>query len=360
MNAVNVWTEWGKLEEIIIGDPVGYHREKDDLVFRFIYENWDGKFREKNKKYVIHEQYIEERKEDLDNLQKLLEKRGIKVQRPKRVKNPKTIKTPYFESIEWGCDAPRDSILIVGNTIIETPPTNRKRYFEGLLFQDLFLDYFKRGARWISAPKPSLDESKLDFSYWQNNFGKPITPIEKLERIYEIAFDAANCLKFGKDIIMNVGTQNHEWGLYWLQRELGDIRVHPIRLCDSHIDWQFMPLSPGALLYNGEQMHSKWNLLPPGLQKWKRIPIMDEENQFDYPSSHHQMSSSKGMDINILSLDSKTILIRDSAKKTAERLYKEGYDPIPIKLRHSELFGNGIHCCSIDVRRNEKMEDYLK
>src|SRR3989344_3661830 len=161
---VNVYTEWAPLEEVIIGSCVNFNLEGIDKTFRFLYENRDGKFVDRNQPHKVNPRYIEERQEDLDNLQKLLEFEGIVVRRPLRLERIQYVKTPVFESYTTGCDSPRDMFMCIGNEIIESPPTNRKRYFEHLLLKDVFMEYFRAGAKWSVAPRPTLDERNLDFS----------------------------------------------------------------------------------------------------------------------------------------------------------------------------------------------------
>ncbi|MEK6948930.1 MAG: hypothetical protein AABX34_01820 [Nanoarchaeota archaeon] len=357
---VNVFTEWAPLEEVILGSCVNFNLVGIDKVFRFLYENRQGDFDKKENPYELAAKYISERQEDLDNLQKLLEKYGVTVRRVDRLDNIAKVVTPTFESFATACDSPRDSFLVIGDEIIETPPTNRKRYFEHLLLRNLFMEYFRDGARWTVAPRPTLEERRLDFTFWKEILDNPIRSCREIEENYEITFDAANCLKFGRDIVMNVGTKNQELGAAWLQRHLGErYRVHSIRLCDSHIDGHLVPIAPGKLLVNEVVMYNNYHRLPPQLQKWDKIPILDPATNFDYPSTHLQMASSVGMSVNVLSLDEKRILIRDNAKLTINALYKAGFEPIPVQIRHCELFGGGIHCSTVDVRRREGIESYF-
>ena len=51
---------------------------------------------------------------------------------------------------------PRDVLLIVGDQIIEAPMGWRSRYFEHHAYKSLCKEYFRGGARWISAPRPEL------------------------------------------------------------------------------------------------------------------------------------------------------------------------------------------------------------
>jgi len=357
---VNVYTEWAPLEEVIIGSCTNFNMLGIDKNFRFIYDNRDGNFADRNTPHNLEQKYIDERQEDLDNMQKLLESEGITVKRPKRLDTISEIKTPIFSSYTTGCDSPRDMYMCIGDEIIETPPTNPKRYFEHLLLKNIFMEYFHSGAKWTTAPKPSLDKQSIDYSFWKDSVAEPLHSITQIEQNYDILFDAANCLKFGKDILMNVGTKNHELGAIWLQRHLSNTyRVHPIRLCDSHIDGHLIPIAPGKLLVNEGVMHGYYDQLPKELKKWDRIPILDKNFSFNYPSDHLQMATNVGMSVNVLSLDEKRILIRDTALLTIKALEGAGFEPIPFKLRHSELFGGGIHCSTVDVRRKETLENYF-
>jgi glycine amidinotransferase len=196
--AVSVHTEWAPLREVIIGSCVNFNMQGFDNTVRFLYDNRDGKHADRDTPHRIDQRYIEERQEDLDNLQRLLEDEGVVVRRPDRVEEVQQIKTPTFESYTTGCDSPRDMYFCIGDQVIETPPTNRKRYFEHLLLKNVFMDYFRRGAKWTVAPRPSLDEASLDMSFWKENLNKPIKGANNVDSRYEIAFDAANCLKFGE------------------------------------------------------------------------------------------------------------------------------------------------------------------
>jgi len=53
---------------------------------------------------------------------------------------------------------PRDGLLVVGNEIIETPMSTRSRLFEFYPYKTLLIDYFRRGARWTAAPRPTMSD----------------------------------------------------------------------------------------------------------------------------------------------------------------------------------------------------------
>ncbi len=60
-----------------------------------------------------------------------------------------------------------------------------------------------------------------------------------------------------------------------------------------------------------------------------------------------------------LTVKEKRIIIQDNAYNNIKKLEKLGFEPIPIRFSQGRLFSGGIHCCTVDVRRNETMESYL-
>ena len=67
-----------------------------------------------------------------------------------------TYKTPHWQSKGFCAACPRDGLLVVGDEIIETPMAWRSRYFEVDAYRPLLKEYTARGAKWITAPRPSL------------------------------------------------------------------------------------------------------------------------------------------------------------------------------------------------------------
>ena len=99
------------------------------------------------------------------------------------------------------------------------------------------------GARWYGAPKPMLLNSLFEGA----DMEKP-TP-----RNDEPAFDAANVLRFGQDLIYLVSATGNEMGGQWLQSILGDkFRVHFFKdvYYGSHINSTLVALRPGLILCN--------------------------------------------------------------------------------------------------------------
>lgn len=344
--SVHAFTEWGPLKEVIVGNCVHLTRKNIDLSFKlFFADNLKDQLIENS--IILQEKIIAQRMEDLDAMAETLEKEGIIVHRPLPITEVKPFVTPHFSSHTTPSDNPRDQVLIWGDHIIETSPLLRTRYFENDLFKPLFNSYFRHGSKWVCAPRPLMKDSSFDQGNTQN------------ENEIEIMFDGAQCLRFGKDILMNVSNKNHQLGYEWLTRELdGLAKIHPVNITDHHIDSMLMPLRPGLLLINPTTMESKIKELPSELQKWNRIkvPVLAEKN-------NDIALASANIYTNVLPLSEKKVMIfaHDPKEVTplADTLTKHGIDVLSIRLRHSRLFGGGAHCVTLDTVREDGPESWF-
>ena len=357
--AVNIYTEWGKLKEVVVGDCVNINELNVDLSFQYFFNDNIKDDILKNS-IPLQTRLVEQRKNDLDQLAKSLEDLGIKTHRPRTLKKVEKFTTPNFEDWTKPIDNPRDQVLIYGDQIIETSCLWRARFYENDLFKDIFTDFFNRGAHWVCSPRPELKDESFDLSYVRKSEHSKIdwTHYDGLQKKFEIMFDGAQCLKFGKDIVMNVSNENHKLGAKWLARHLeGKANLHTIEITDHHIDGMFMPIRPGLLLLNHSSMKEKVSLLPKALQKWDHIyvpgPALETQNA--------PMLASANILVNVLPLSEKITGIFASTKEEArplEKVLKQcGQEVIIFPLRH--LFGGGLHCATLDMIRDEVCEDYF-
>ena len=132
---------------------------------------------------------------------RLLEGLGITVKRPETWPHEAKFSTIHWEAQGYYNYCPRDILLVIGDQIIETPNVIRSRAQETFSYRRLLIDYMKSGAKWYSAPKPMLLDSLFDC-----DLKKP-TP-----RNDEPAFDAANVLRLGRDLIYLVSATGNELG----------------------------------------------------------------------------------------------------------------------------------------------------
>ncbi|MDH3605008.1 MAG: glycine amidinotransferase, partial [Candidatus Tectomicrobia bacterium] len=287
---VNSFNEWSPLKEIVVGSPMNYNLAELDLSFKlffhdnaflaFYYPSYEAESdravtaaaERRPATQTLKKRYLEELAEDIDELVTTLDQLGVQVHRPMPLNQMLTFKTPYWEATCIPALNVRDQAMILGNEIIETTPQIRARYFENDLLKPIFYKYFRAGSRWTTMPKPMLTDHSFDLSYVQAA-GRNMVASEAVYRQeksefdvgYELMIDAAQCVRIGKDILVNVATENHEMGLQWLQRHVGDrFRIHRLyRVTDNHIDSIILPLRPGKLLLRAPQF---FDMLPAALQ----------------------------------------------------------------------------------------------
>ena len=154
----------------------------------------------------------------------------------------------------------------------------RCRYFETWPYKDLLNEYFKAGAKWTLAPKPRMSDklyNKVRFCLLQYKLVRVISfytlydpyflsfyqeyPLDdELKRTRlagegkyilteaEPCFDAADVMRCGRDIFVQVSHVTNWGGVEWLRRHLApEYRVHHLNFMDPyavHIDASFVPL----------------------------------------------------------------------------------------------------------------------
>jgi N-dimethylarginine dimethylaminohydrolase len=241
-------------------------------------------------------------------------------------------------------------MLVIGDHIIETPNVIRSRYQETFSYRKMMVDYLRTGAKWYSAPKPMLLDSLFE-----------VDPAKPTPRNDEPAFDAANVLRLGQDLIYLVSGTGNELGGQWLQTILGDtFRVHFLKdvYYGSHIDSTFVALRPGLVLCSPARIND--DTLPDILRQWDVIysPPMENTNQYgaDYLS---RSIGSKWIDMNIFSINPNLAVVDQDQKALIKLLEKQGIDVVPLKLRHAKMLGGGFHCITLDIRRTGTLERYF-
>lgn len=346
LTKVNSNTEWGKLKEVVLGiaDYAQVPEVKNHDIHCVDYANYDAVDNLPRGSYPS--KIIEETVEDLDNFQKSLEQLGIRVLRPSALDFSKTSLTPMWQSDGYYGYCPRDSVLVVGDTIIETPMPLRSRYFETLALKNIFKEYFDNGSRWISAPKPEL----VDALYNRTDLSKP-TLTE-----YEPAFDAANCIKCGKDIFYLISNSGNRAGAKWLQSTLGD--KYTVHVMDDiyayvHVDTTILPLAPGKVLLNPDRVNE--SNLPDYFKSWDKIWAA-EPVATDYVDDW--APASPWLSMNILSLDEKTVAVEERQTPLITQLEKNGFDVLTVKMRHCRTLSGGPHCVTLDTVRDDEYGNY--
>ena len=168
---VNSWNEWDPLKHVIVGRADGCCIPAPEPAL-------DAKVPEDSDMKGQHGQRtqdtIDKANELLNNFVSLLEKRGIKVDRPTPIKHNQKISTPDWEvDSMFGCMPARDIILTVGNEMLEATMSYRCRWFEYLNYRPLLQNYFEQdpNMRHEIAPKPRLTDADYRKDYLSEKIG---------------------------------------------------------------------------------------------------------------------------------------------------------------------------------------------
>ena len=345
-----VWScnEWDQLEEVIVGNPLRARFPAADLSTQLA--EFPGRPLSEIPQGPIPQQIIEETEEDLNAFVEVLEKLDVTVKRPETWPHEAKFSTIHWESEGYYNYCPRDILLVIGDRIIETPNVIRSRAQETFSYRSMMVDYLKSGAKWYSAPRPMLMDSLFE-----------VDPDKPTPRNDEPAFDAANVLRLGQDLIYLVSGTGNELGGQWLQTVLGDeFRVHFLKdvYYGSHIDSTFVALRPGLMLCNPDRLTDE--TLPEILKQWEVIysPPMESTQEFDADYLSKSIGS-KWIDMNIFSINPELVVVDRDQAALIKLLEKKGIDVIPLKLRHSKMLGGGFHCTTLDTRRKGTLQRYF-
>lgn len=342
---VQVYNEWDPLEEVIVGTAKFAQVPYFDFGMNSIEPQTRNMFPSPTERRYPR-WVIEETEEDIEVFIETVQKLGIVVRRPEPIDFQGLFRTPFWESEYYFQYCPRDILLAIGDTIIETPNPFRSRYFETLAYRNILVDYLRQGARWISAPKPSLKENLYDPERTSQSALLEIEP----------AFDAANILRAGHDILYLVSDSGNELGCRWLQSTLGpEYRVHPCRnlYSGTHIDSTLTLVRPGLAIINPERVNQE--NVPEPLKRWDLVPAppMTVPAYSDLPPI-----SSEWLGLNLLMINPNLAIVDSHQTQLIRLLESLKVDVIPLRLRHGRPLAGGFHCITLDVRRKGKLEQY--
>lgn len=368
MSQVKSYTEWQPLEEVIVGRIFDLRIPPFENSFRLFYnDNLSYEERQNcgyifaEKEFQLPNEFVEEGAEDLEGFVETLKAAGVTVRRPKALEYaPAEFSTPYG----WtGFLTPplniRDQTFVWGNRIIETPPLLRTRAYENDFLKPLFYEYMRSGAVWLSAPRPLMTDHSFDYSYVQRR--NPERVFQATPSCFDIGFemmlDAAQCMRFGQDVVINVANENHRLAHNWMRSVLPDVRFHEVSISDAHIDGRMVPLRPGTLMIDVRTVSVE--SLPRPLQKWDIIKVTDEH--LDPKAYRHEAIAlaSTAIDLNLLSIDEEHVIVNSAATGIIKLLEQNGFVPVPVRFRHGRVLGGAFHCVTLDVRRRGELESYF-
>ncbi|TTP59341.1 Glycine amidinotransferase, mitochondrial [Bagarius yarrelli] len=281
--------------------PVCSHNEWDTLE-----EKYGGQ--------TFPEEHLKKAITEIEEMCNILRHEGVIVRRPEPIDWSVDYKTPDFTSTGMYAAMPRDILLVVGNEIIEAPMAWRARFFEYRAYRPLIKEYFKQGAKWTTAPKPTMSDDLYD--------------------------KVTNMM-----------------GIEWMRRHLAPTyKVHIISFKDPnpmHIDATFNIIGPGLVLSNPDrpcgqiEMFKKagWTVVHPP------TPLI--------PDDHPLWMSSKWLSMNVLMLDEKRVMV-DANETTIQKMFENlGIKTVKVNIRHANSLGGGFHCWTTDIRRRGTLQSYF-
>jgi glycine amidinotransferase len=354
---VSSYNEWDPLEEVIVGSAHGACEMAFEPALG-AYHGIDSPGRSfRGARHSAAE--IDRANEQLDGFARLLEREGVVVRRPRPVDSFKPYETPDFAvPCGHGHACPRDLLLVVGDEIIEAPMAQRSRFFEYRAYRPLIKEYFHRGARWTTAPKPLMDDPLYVAGYTTEREPFDFRRHPGLTE-HEPCFDAACFERFGRDIFWQPDLVSNDFGFRWLQRHLGPgYRLHRIEFLDGlpqHLDATLVPIRPGVVLVNPERpctddglelfRQNGWEILeaPPSVRNG--------------PPAARDVSN--WISLNILCLDPGTVIVEEAEEPMMKFLESLGCRVVPCPFHYVYKFGGGFHCCSVDIRRRGRLESYF-
>eukprot|EP00756_Hemistasia_phaeocysticola_P013166 Hpha_TRINITY_DN15254_c4_g5::TRINITY_DN15254_c4_g5_i1::g.65905::m.65905/K00613/GATM; glycine amidinotransferase len=361
---VHVWNEWDPLEEVFVG--IADNSSVPPLEEAHHAKVWDKPGVIEAAGSLRSLESVAKANRQLDNLAKVLEAKGVTVRRPAALPNRPV------ETYDWRCElmngwtCPRDTILAIGSVIVEAPMSWRSRIDESLAWRDTIRGYFRRDStcKWIAAPRPQLPDRLY----------RPLRSVSEAERrqlskerIYvtqddvEPVFDAADVLKFGKDLFVLHGNTTNTAGINWLRSILCPLglRIHVLNFPNvpnpSHLDGYLMPLRPGFLL--AHPLVTKGSELDVFRRNgWEVVEAAAPVGPILSPLA----KSSAWIHLNVLSLDPKTVVVDEAEYGLHAQLEGLGFDVLKVPFRDVIEFGGGVHCCTLDVRRtSSRRQDFF-
>jgi glycine amidinotransferase len=175
-------------------------------------------------------------------------------------------------------------------------------------------------------------------------------------------FDAADVLRFGKDLFVQLSSATNAAGISWLRRhfEPRGFRIHEVRFDQPylplHVDGPIMAPRPGLLMQCPTAMP-----LDPKLHELFRkndweIVIAGEPTR---TKGHNIDWDTRVLVYNVFSLDPKTICVEAAETRYMDQLDELGLEVIPVDFYDVAPFGGGLHCGTVDIYREGECEDYL-
>ena len=343
---INSHNNWGKLEEVWLGDvyPASW------------YDHLESEVRD------CFQEITERTKQDLQVIENKLNEFNVIVRRPKydhiddyvRAKNkfsPAHLIKPEI--------TPRDNYITLNNTL---HVTNLWVDHQVTPWQHIIDDYKKQGG--------------------------DVQPVRLFDHGVSVA--GANTVRAGRDIYIDANWRRlnlkaAETAQLHLQKCMPENRIHILNN-GGHADGCFALLKPGVILASHyfdsyEKTFPGWERIetgspeffshrrrrppgaPYGTNKWWQAGMKPSRAFNEHLIEHAQTwignYTETFFEVNCLVIDEKNIMVPGEHESIFRRLEEYGITAHSIPFRTRTFWDGGMHCLTLDIRRQTKIEDFF-
>ncbi|RDA90224.1 hypothetical protein CP533_1069 [Ophiocordyceps camponoti-saundersi (nom. inval.)] len=333
--------EWSPLAAVIVGraDHTAFPSEPSHVMKAVMPKTYLEEFRPMN---PVPADILLKAQQELDNFASVLEKLGVRVYRPREV--------DWLKVGGYTSAVPRDTLIAVGNTLVESAFAWCCRHNEvRLAFSDI-LDQLKDSvsARICRAPLVVGRDTIYN--------REPDDQQQRVINNSRPAFDAADFMRFGKTIIGQLSNVTNEKGVQYLQAVLPqgytvELLQTSKRASPKHIDSTLLPLRRGLLVYCPDRITEEDLRRHRIFQDWElhAFPFTPKQPDADSPPMY---TCSPWLVLNALSLDERRIFIEERNTEFAAWLKDRfGMEPILLPFQHVMSIGGSFHCATVDLVR---------
>jgi len=339
MPIINSFTNWGKLEEVWLGDcyPAAWYDHLPSEVRDVFYE------------------LTEKTKQDLTIIENKIKEFGVIVQRPQYTKIERFIDRSTGQLLKPEI-TPRDQYLVAGNC-----------FFGGNL----------RHMAWVHL----IDQFRMDP-------GSQLVQIPRLDHLGHI--NGANTVRTGRDIYLDIffnqatSELNNKTIEEFHQHIVPHFDQYRIHLLNNggHVDGCFAAIAPGVLLTSGyfadyERTFPGWkkiNIFKP--EFWNKVRGRESSPQrngkwwetghsHDHAFNDHIIKHALDwvgdytetyFEVNCLVIDQKNVLMLGENEAVFRELERHGITAHPLPFRTRTFWDGGLHCLTLDVRRQDSIQ----
>lgn len=300
---IHSFNEWDCLKEIVVGTATAAHWPVNNPSFRAQSETtaWRDTPLPSG---PVPDWIIEETNQDLDRLVTVLTQAGVTTHRPS------DLNFAAQDGMYNYC--PRDRLLIAGDVIVD----------------------------------PAMQHSCRDMEIQALTAVTDSNTVISMPRDGTMMLDAANICRLGNTWLYLESASGNRAAAVWLQAQFPEINIE---LCNFyagvHIDSTIAALRDGLVVLNASRVNE--TNCPAVFKDWQKIWVNDcvPQSFYQYPYA------SKWIGLNMLSIDSNTVIVDAAQTDLIRQIQKHRIEVIPLTLRHSRTLGGGFHCVTLDTWR---------